>query len=77
MHETVISHGRRLRDNEFTCARLDETPAQFIVRMKKVEQFMNSPAFAASGGRGLTGLAKDLLRRCQDVVDRKGERIPH
>ena len=78
LHETVISHVRRLLDNEFPCARLNETPAQFQLRVRKVEAFMNSPDFAAkSSGRGLAGLAKDLKMRCMEVLDRKGERIPH
>ena len=52
--------------------------AQFIARMRKVEAFMNSAAFAAKdGGRGLAGLAKDLKVRCMEVLERKGERIPH
>ena len=78
LHETVISHVRRLLDNEFTCSRLGETPSQFATRMRKVQDFMNSPAFAApGGGRGLEGLARDLRTRCQEVVDAEGERIPH
>ena len=78
LHETVISHVRRLLDNEFPCARLHETPAQFQLRVRKVQAFMNSPNFAATdGGRGLAGLAKDLKMRCKEVLDRSGERIPH
>ena len=78
LHETVISHVRRLLDNEFPCARLNETPAQFQLRMRKVQAFMNSQDFAAkSCGRGLAGLAKDLKMRCKEVLDRSGERIPH
>ena len=77
LHETVISHIRRLLDTDFACARLGETPSQFAKRMKKVESYMNSDAFAkADGGRGLMGLAKDLPARCQMVVDAKGARIP-
>ena len=45
--------------------------------MQKVEDFMNSDAFAAEdGGRGLPGLAKEMLDRCAEVVKRKGDRIP-
>ena len=76
-HETVISHIRRLLYGEFTCKTLCETPAQFAVRVKKVEDYMNSPAFAASpGGAGLLGLAKELRPRCEELVRRQGERIP-
>ena len=61
LHETVISHIRRLLGADFACTRLGETPQQFAKRVKKVECFMNSGAFAkANGGRGLEGLAKDL-----------------
>ena len=37
---------------------------------------MNSAEFSGPDGRGLLGLAKDLRSRCQEVVRRKGERIP-
>ena len=71
------SHVRRLLDNEFTCSRLDETPAQFAARMEAVQAFMNSPDFAREGGgRGLAGLARELRSRCELVLSRKGERIP-
>ena len=76
IHETVIAHVRRLLDNEFTCSRLDETPPQFMLRMKRVEEFMNSPDFASPGGRGLPGLARELRARCLQVIQRKGERLP-
>ena len=77
IHETVVSHVRRLLDNEFTCSRLDETPAQFAARMEAVQAFMNSPDFAREGGgRGLAGLARELRSRCELVISRKGERIP-
>ena len=77
LHETVISHIRRLLDTDFRCNRLGETPSQFTRRMKKVETFMNSSAFAAaSGGRGLDGLARDFPDRCKQVIKRGGQRIP-
>jgi hypothetical protein len=77
LHETVVSHIRRLLDTDFACTRLGETPSQFAKRMKKVENFMNSSAFAASdGGRGLEGLAKDFPARCKQVISRGGQRIP-
>ena len=77
VHETVVSHIRRLLDHEFPCTRLHESPAQFKQRMQKVEDFMNSDDFAAdNGGRGLPGLAKELLGRCKEVIKRQGERIP-
>jgi len=77
IHETVIANVRRLLDSDFMCTRLCETPAQFRSRMKRVEEFMNSPGFArADGGRGLAGLARELLERCERVKQEKGGRIP-
>ena len=37
---------------------------------------MVAPDFTAEGGRGLEGLARDLPRRCEEVVRLKGERLP-
>ncbi len=48
-------------------------PAQ---RMQQVEDHTNSSAFAACGGGGLEGLAKELRSRCEEVMRRKGERLP-
>jgi len=76
MHETLIAHIRRLLDNDFASTRLHETPAQFVERLKKVEKYLNSPDFAADGGGGLLALAKSLPERCEDVIRRKGTRIP-
>lgn len=77
LHETVNAHIHRLLDTDFACRRLHETRAQFMVRVKKVEKYMNSSKFKAKGrGRGLMGLAQDLRARCQHVVDLAGERIP-
>ena len=74
LHETVDAHIHRLLDTDFACRRLEETVPQFMVRAKKVEKYMTR--FAAKDGRGLQGLAEDLRARCQEVVNRKGERIP-
>ena len=76
LHETLISHIRRLLDNDFAPERIDETPRQFRARMQKVEDHLNSPAFKAPGGQGLMGLAKELRPRCEELVRRKGERLP-
>ena len=76
LHETVISHVRRLLDGEFAHQKIYETPEHFVTRMKKVEAHMNSDSFKAPDGRGLEGLAKDLKWRCEEVVRLKGERIP-
>ena len=76
LHETVISHIRRLLDTDFACRKLCETPNQFEARVHRVEDHMNSDAFKAEGGRGLLGLAKQLRERCEQMVSVKGERIP-
>ena len=76
LHETVISHIRRLLDTDFASKKLCETPTQFKARMKRVEDFMNSDGVSPPWGTGLLGLAKELLPRCEEVVKRKGERIP-
>ena len=76
VHETLIAHIRRLLDTEYTCATPGETVAHFKARMQKVEAHLNSPEFTLPGGRGLEGLARDMLARCAEVVTRKGQRIP-
>ena len=74
LHEAVNAHIHRLLDTEFACRKLHETRAQFVVRVKEVEKYMNSRKFKARGsGRGLMGLAQDLCARCQQVVDLEGE----
>ena len=47
-----------------------------IGRMQQVEDHMNSAAFAAIGGQGLMGLAKELRNRCEELKRRQGERLP-
>ena len=75
-HETVISHIRRLLREKFVCLRIGETLPQFKRRMKLVEEYMNSDAFAREpDGRGLLGLAKDLRPRCEEIRARQGERL--
>ncbi len=59
VHETLISHIRRLLGGDFATTKLFETPAQFVLRMGRVEQHLNSKDFAAPGGGGLLGLAKE------------------
>lgn len=77
LHETVISHVRRLLDTEFPCTRLGESRNQFAQRMGRVVDFMNSEAFSENcGGKGLAGLAKDLRSRCECLIARRGERLP-
>ena len=76
LHETAISHIRRLLETEFRCEQLCESIAHFRARMKKVADHMNSDAFKAVGGRGLPGLARELHTRCDDVLRGGGERVP-
>ena len=75
-HETLIANIRRLLDEDFCCRSLCETPQHFRERMRKVENHCNSKDFAAADGRGLLALTKSLRDRCQQVIDREGERIP-
>ena len=76
LYETVISHIRRLLEQEYRTMSLNEPVARFTARMKQVEAHLNSPDFRAAGGRGLDGLARDLLWRCDEVVRLKGGRLP-
>ena len=62
---------------KFVCAHVNETFQQFKGRMAKVQDFMNSPEFCAKDGRGLAGLAKDLLPRCEQLVAGGGVRLPY
>ena len=74
LHETVISHIRRLLENKFPCLHAHETVAQFRARMDRVVQHMNSNNFGAGGG--LPSLARGLRQRCQELVRLNGERLP-
>ena len=76
LHETAISHVRRLLATKFVCTHVEETVGQFNKRMEAVENFMNSEDFKQHGGRGLLGLSRGLRDRCQQVIDLKGSRIP-
>ena len=72
-----LSHERFCRRSATRrVAILNEPVARFKSRMELVAAHMNSPAFSAAGGRGLCGLARDLRWRCEEVVKRKGERLP-
>ena len=76
LHETAISHIRRLLDDEFACRYLGETVPHFAQRIQAVAAHMNSDAFCAPGGRGLAGLATEMRDRCEMVAHLKGQRIP-
>ena len=77
-HETAISHIRRLLMEKFVCTRLNETVPQFKARMRKVQDYMNSDDFndSARAGGGLNSLARALIPRCQEVLNRSGGRLP-
>ena len=74
LHETVISHIRRLLEHRFPCLHAHETVAQFRARMDRVVHHMNSDAFGAGGG--LPSLARGLRQRCEELVRLNGERLP-
>ena len=76
VHETLISPIRRLLSTTFACRTVGETAEKFRERLKKVEAHLNSPEFKAKGGGGLEELGKSMRERCEEVVKRKGERIP-
>ena len=76
VHETLISHIRRLLDSDFASRRVYETPKQFMSRLQEVEDHLNSENFAAPDAGGLGALAKEMFVRCQEVIDLKGDRIP-
>ena len=67
---------RRLLDTDYRCASLNETAPRFQDRMNRVAAHLHSPNFRAHGCRGMCGLAKDMRRRCAEVVRLKGERLP-
>ena len=50
LHETVISHIRRVLESKFPCLHTHETVAQFRARMDRVVQHMNSKDFGEGGG---------------------------
>ena len=64
------------KDGELCHRQVHGTPVHFKGRMQREEDYMNSPSFAACGGQGLMGLAKELRDRCEEVIRRQGERLP-
>ena len=75
VHETAISHVRRLFESELPSTKVQETVAQFKMRMSKVEAYMNSENIGRAD-HGLETLARRLRERCSEVVRRSGNRIP-
>lgn len=76
LHETLISHIRRLLDQDFVSQKLHETIPQFKKRVLQVVNHLNSDSFSAPNGEGLPGLARRLRERCSAIVLLKGERLP-
>ena len=76
LHETVISHVRRLLQSQFARKSLHETPGQFAARMKKVEHYMNNVMGKSAPGEALMKLGRALHNRSEDLKDLNGERLP-
>ena len=76
LHETVISHIRRLLMEKFVCLRVGETFQQFRRRMARVQDYMNSDEFRRQpDGAGFPGLVRDFLWRCEELQRRQGKRL--
>ena len=73
LHETVISHVRRLLYSKFARKALYETPIQFAARMLKVEHYLN---YEMGEGESLLKLGKELHERSEDLKKLKSERLP-
>ena len=76
LHETVISHVRRLLHSRFGRKALHETPNQFAARMKKVEEYMNYEMGTAAPGEALLQLGRDMHKRSAELKLLRGERLP-
>ena len=76
LHETVISHVRRLLSEKFMRKALKESPGEFRARMLKVEKYMNYEMGRNGPGQALLELGDKLHERCRALVQRKGERLP-
>ena len=76
LHETVISHVRRLLATKFMRKALSEKPGEFKARMLKVEKYMNYTMGRNGPGQALSELGNTLHERCEALIERKGERLP-
>ena len=74
-HETLISHIRTLLTHNFLHTGVDETLAQFRVRLDKVEQHLNSRDFGKTPD-ALLRLSKSYRGRAEDLDARHGHRLP-
>ena len=76
LHETVISHVRRLLATKFMRKALKESPGEFRARMLKVEKYMNYEMGKNGRGRALVELGDSLHQRAEALKQRQGERLP-
>ena len=73
LHETCVTHIRRLLSTKFTRTALSESPGQFCRRMARVERYMNEEM---GDGYSLQNLGKELHERAEILTKSKGERLP-
>ena len=73
LHETCVSHIRRLLATNFRRTSLAESPGQFCRRMARVEQYMNEEM---GEGGSLQRLGKELHERATKLIKLRGERLP-
>ena len=76
LHETAISHVRRLLSQKFMRKALNESPGEFRARMSKVEKHMNYKMGKHGRGQALLELGESLHERCEALKQRQGERLP-
>ena len=76
LHETVISHVRRLLATKFMRKALSEKPWEFKARMLKVERYLNYKMGKSGPGQALLELGDTLRERCEALKKLKGERLP-
>jgi hypothetical protein len=74
-HETLTSHIRTLLTHNFLHTGVDETLAQFRVRLDKVAQHLNSRDFGKTPD-ALLRLSKSYRGRAEDLKARHGHRLP-
>ena len=73
LHETCVSHIRRLLATTFRRTAIAESPGHFCRRMAKVEQYMNEEM---GEGLSLQNLGKELHERAESLEKLVGERLP-
>ena len=76
LHETVISHVRRLLATKFMRKTLNEKPWEFKARMLKVEKYMNYEMGKHGKGQALLELGDALHQRSELLKQLQGERLP-